>query len=272
MNRLKLRKDRVLPKKSKIPAYEYARKYGFLTSAVIYKIKAGILSGVQENGQWYVLSISQSDSAPPPRNKPLPIKETLRKWFAPSYDEVTLFVMGAAALLLFTIDPVMRTHFIVDFARSLDPRLLFLPVSFAAGLLLSIFHACIDRDKSNIEREAILLFAILLHVLTALEAFLNSSSGHARLHLFPLLNFLYAALLLALWRARIVDTSSLNEGQASRLQLGIALVVTYATLLVGHHVLQYHWTVTLSMTIALASTIGRGVDYVVFLFQKTKAV
>lgn len=279
MNRVNLKNDGRLHNTSRIPAYEYARKYGFLTSAVIYKIKAGILTGVLEDGQWYVIPFNQSGytsptasvpETPSPTHKALPIKDTLRKWFAPSYDEVTLFVMGVSALLLFTIDPVMRGQVTAALELLQDPRLIWISLSFLIGLLLAIFHAFTDRDKSNFERRIILLFAINLHVITAFEAMIRHVGTEPENHLFPLLNFFYALFLLALWRENVIDESCIDDDQASRLQIGIALVITYATLLVGYHLLKYHWTVTLSMTIALASTIGRGIDYMVFLFQETK--
>jgi len=51
----------------RIPAEEYARRHGFLQSAVEHRIRAGILSGVQEGDSWYVIRRVYRKATPAPR-------------------------------------------------------------------------------------------------------------------------------------------------------------------------------------------------------------
>ncbi|GAB5518143.1 MAG: hypothetical protein RhofKO_03940 [Rhodothermales bacterium] len=52
----------------KIPASQYAARYGWQEDAVIHRIRSGIYDGVEEDGTWYILLNYSTDIEPPSRH------------------------------------------------------------------------------------------------------------------------------------------------------------------------------------------------------------
>lgn len=193
------------------------------------------------------------------------VRSTLRRWFAPRYDEVTLFVMSVAFVLLVLSDEALRAHSVAVASNVQTLRDMVVPGLFLGGLSLSLFHAFAERRKTGWERTSMLFFAIGLHFgsgLIAAEHLLEASSG--RVHwIFPVWNVLNWTILFLLWRFDVLEPDdSIAKNDASRIQVLIALGAAFGLVLVGQYVAHYHWTLTLSMTVAVASTVGHGIERV----------
>lgn len=190
-------------------------------------------------------------------------RAALQRWLAPRYDEVTLFVMSVSFVLLLATDQTLRSTAFAVVRQIEDIRELIVPTLFLGGLVLSVYHAWTKRRKSNLEQTIMLFFAVGLHFGASLVAsahLLENPSGGIH-WIFPTWNVVSWMLLVLLWRFDVLDaTDSIGPDDAGRYQILIAMGLTLGLVLLGKYVADYHWTMTLSMTVAVASFVGRGIE------------
>jgi disulfide bond formation protein DsbB len=74
-------------------------------------------------------------------------------YFIPQYDELALFAMSLACVLLI-IAAAFSDNLTINIASlgGLDIRLVIAAFVFFSGLILSIYHALTDRPKTSLEK------------------------------------------------------------------------------------------------------------------------
>lgn len=261
----------------KISADEYAQRSDLDTTTVVHRIMTGELNGDWENGQWVVWgheieSLPETNTIEPKTTKRRPQqrrKETSRdvlvRWLAPHYDEVTLFSMGVSLILLFSISHEFRVFleatFWPDDISGRVETIVMIPLfgwAYILGFILSLYHGLVYRNKSDSRKYFIIVFAVSFEAFVCFKAagqYIYDAHGMALI--FPAWNGLHAIFLLGLARWGIVRV---GEKDASLIQVAVATLATLGVLMYGLYTVDYHWSIALSMAVALSSAIGEGVD------------
>lgn len=179
------------------------------------------------------------------------------RFFIPHYDEIVLFTMSFTCLLLFTTG-VFANYENVELVppREYDPRLIAAAFIFIAGLILSLYHAVIKRQKTQMEKSFMLFFAVVLNAFSGFMAGaydLMNMSGW--LIVFPLWNMLNSAALLFMEREGVIDESNIDDQFAPRGQVALAAAIVLALYCLCHVVYKLAWVQTLSICLVYATNL-----------------
>jgi hypothetical protein len=186
----------------------------------------------------------------------------LHEWFSPRYDEVTLFVMSSSAILLFLLDAAFRSVVISEVTEPSDLRMYALLPFLAGGLVLSLVQGFIRHEKREFEREMMLMFAVFFQAFSGFFAAFHLLVNPAwTIHwIFPLWNIISGILLLLLYRMQIVGIGAIIDTRISRVQIAICILPVAGFIFLNHVVLGMHWSIILSMSVALAGVLSHAVD------------
>jgi hypothetical protein len=189
-------------------------------------------------------------------------RSRLQEWFTPRYDEVTLFVMSSSAILLFLLDAAFRSVVISEVAEPSDLRMYALLPFLAGGLVLSLVQGFIRHEKREFEREMMLMFAVFFQAFSGIFAAFHLVVNPAwTIHwIFPLWNFVSGILLLMMYRMQIVGIGAIIDTRVSRVQIAICILPVAVFIFLNNVVLGMHWSVILSMSVALAGVLSHAVD------------
>lgn len=186
----------------------------------------------------------------------------LQEWFSPRYDEVTLFVMSSSAILLFLLDAAFRSVVISEVTEPSDLRMYALLPFLAGGLVLSLVQGFIRHEKREFEREMMLMFAVFFQAFSGFFAAFHLLVNPAwTIHwIFPLWNIISGILLLLMYRMQIVGIGAIIDTRVSRGQIAICILPVAGFIFLNHVVLGMHWSIILSMSVALAGVLSHAVD------------
>jgi hypothetical protein len=279
---------RRLDKREPVAAEIWAASYGFKTSDVIRLIEDNQITGMRTGDEWFVLArvkhgdrgaevpatvleqghvgaVARAEAVQKPAAYSVQTREWFRKWFAPRYDEVTLFVMSSSALLLYLWDAAFRASVsgaIAELDMVSDLRLYFLMALLLGGLALSLAQGFIRHEKREFERELMLMFAIFFQVFSSFFAgfHLMNDPGYTIHWMFPLWNILSGILLMMLYRLEVIGVSAIIDTKASRVQIAICILPVAVFIFLNHNLLGLHWSLVLSMSVALAGVLSHAVD------------
>ncbi len=190
------------------------------------------------------------------------LQETF-SFLIPRYDDVTLFALSLSFVLLWLMDPDLQRDLIRLFTSPLarDEVMVVLVVgtfTATAGLLLSLINVFLRREKSGLEKIAMLVFAVLVTAGTGLYAgwtLLWQSKGW--LLFFPIWNILNAYLLI-LSSMMAVGPECITDEPASFAQLVITAACVPALLAVCEYY-GLHWAVTFSIVVAYTMSLHNGI-------------
>jgi hypothetical protein len=258
----------------KIPVEYWASTHGYRVSDVILMIKRQDLPGMRLGNQWYVLSAfididiqpnsNQIEVESTPQEEKHIEKTIGRKildWFLPHYDEVTLFIMSSTVIGLVLIDTDFRS-IIFDVIVNRDPLIFISTFVFLAGSILSLVQSFVKHEKTEIEREMMLFFAVIVHAASGIFASIhlleNSTSGFY--WVFPIWNFIYSILLFSFFRTGIINVSAIIDTGSSKWHLLVSLLVVIMFILIAHYIIHYHWSIIISISIALAGSLSYIID------------
>jgi len=175
----------------------------------------------------------------------------------PQYDEIVLYTMSfTCLLLLFSLLLSHEIQFIPP--REYDPRLLVAILIFLAGLVLSLYHAFIDRPKKSLEKSFMLFFAVTVNAFSGFMAaaydLANSSGWHI---IFPIINMSNSIILFFMWRAGVLDESSISDYHAPRGQIILATATVLLLYYLCHVVYNLSWIQTLSICLVYSVNLIR---------------
>ena len=181
-------------------------------------------------------------------------------FFVPRFTPLALFLMSAAFLLLFFLNPDMNAfayrHLIEDF----DPRLYpfyTVVLLFIAGITFSLFHVFVKEEKSENEKAALLYFAVMVSGLSGLLAGARLlTTSHGFLALFPLWNIVNSLFLLLLYWMQQLDETVLIAGRPAPRQVLVGGLTVLAVFLVCQYAFHYHWTLTFSVCVCYATNVN----------------
>jgi hypothetical protein len=188
--------------------------------------------------------------------------------FIPQYDELVLFTMSLTCLLLLITGALSHISEISLASVPFDPRILvpgvFIAI-FIAGLVLSLYHAFVDRPKTEIEKSFMLFFAVLVN---AFSGFMGSgyslSTSSGWFMVFPILNMINSVVLLLMWRYGLFDESSISDQQASIGQVVLAAAMILILFYLCHFVYDFVWIKTLSVCLVYSINFIRLIESLIF--------
>lgn len=235
---------------------------------------------MQVDDEWFVVANPAINSGELNRNKPAnerqvlsgeDVRRFIRTWFAPRFDEITLYVLSLSFISLALYNPTLR-----DVLKAIfwNPDLAFhdvftlslVGIPFIAGLLLPIYHAMVDKPKKSWEKQVMLFAAFLIFTQTGLLAsiYLKNLSEPGVHWVFPFWNFLSAFGLAVLYRLNVVDDSIVGDDDAGSIQVLVATIAVGVCTYFFSEVTRYHGAIALSATISFATTVSVAVDRIVY--------
>jgi hypothetical protein len=165
----------------------------------------------------------------------------------PQYDETVLFSMSFTCLLLLISFPFSQEIQWV-YPSHYDIRIIVAICIFFAGLVLSLYHAFVDRPKTSLEKTFMLTFAVIVNAFSGFMAGaydLANSSGW--LIIFPILNMANSIILFFMWRAGLLDESSISDKHAPRGQIILAAAAVLTLYYLCRVIYNFTWVQTLSV-------------------------
>ena len=164
----------------------------------------------------------------------------------PQYDDLTLFTLGLAFILLAAFEADMRRD--LTFVWYGKPAL-FVPV--CVGMLCSLVHAFTHRRKYEIEKWAMVLFAVLVNAGTGIyAAWLMLQQTRGWLIIFPAWNIVNGGMLLLFLRGGLIDTDCIVDRRITFVQLLTTALAVSTLLAICLGVFQLHWVFTFSIAVA----------------------
>lgn len=184
-------------------------------------------------------------------------------FFIPRYDDVTLFALSFTFILLLSIEKQMRTEVFAAAAKMMKEFNIYI-IGFVGlavfGMLLSMFHVFIKREKEIWEKFLMFVFAVIVSGGSGCYAgmyMLKNAQGW--LVVFPIWNIINGILLFILLRAGLGDmelvdyyitdkTVSIKEITASTVLAGILAVLCL-------YVFRLHWVIVYSICVCYTMNI-----------------
>jgi len=171
--------------------------------------------------------------------------------FLPQYDDLTLFALSLAFVLLALIAPELRRDLTMAFCFEPGTRVPALVLAAGFGMVCSLVNVFLRREKSQIEKWAMLAFAVLATGGTGLYAgWLMFQQSRGWLIIFPAWNIINGALLLLLARVRIIDTDCIIDKPATFGQILVTAVAMPILLTSCLYLFDLHWAITFSIAVA----------------------
>lgn len=196
----------------------------------------------------------------------------IRNFLNPSFDETTLFVMCILFVILYVINGLMRSDLhklLSSFTEGDDQGFVgiwIILIGFLGGICFSIFHAFSKRKKNNVEKAAMLFFAIPVTAGAGIYAgkwMIDNTSEW--LLIFPMINVVCSGLLLLkftmMFMGGNVDVSYIKDDDTTVPQLIIGSIAGVVVLIVCQFWFKLYWAVTLSICIVYTSCINESIQY-----------
>lgn len=183
------------------------------------------------------------------------------RYIIPRYDEVSLFAMSLTCILLLVVGLFSTSKIRLDLSTGDDLKILLLVLVFFTGIVLSIYHAFVNKPKSSLEKYLMLFFAVIVNAFSGLLGgayALNNATGW--LSVFPIVNIVNGALLLFLFRFHALNESNISDENASPIQVVFTAAVVIILFVICHFISKLVWIQTFSICIAYATNIGRRVQ------------
>ncbi|MBI1920951.1 MAG: hypothetical protein HYS23_07690 [Geobacter sp.] len=191
-------------------------------------------------------------------NTHLILRSSLQRLFAPTYDELTLFVISFTCVLFFASE--FKSAFgqgnLSSSANGAGPILL--SIIIVGGIALSFYHSFSKRKKTRIEKQIMFIFAAFVSAFSGIWAgtyMLSAGAGH--MAVFPILNIASSYMLLTQIKERAMDEDCVEDRNARLLEVLVSASIAMLIFFVSHHLLHHHWAATLSITVAYATNLNR---------------
>jgi FtsH-binding integral membrane protein len=186
-------------------------------------------------------------------------------WFIPTYDELSLFLMAATLILLYVANVPMREQIHKWMARHHDIWVYIVAAVFLCGLGLSIYHIFTTRNKTDLEKWGMLIFAVLTNAGTGIIAgtyiIRNIDTTNWPI-IFPIWNIVNGALLLLMLRFRIIDEKCISDRDATLVQIILGLVAVLIIFVFCNYVFKLYWAITFSICIIYTTSFDRALQNV----------
>ena len=184
-------------------------------------------------------------------------------FFVPTYDELSLFLMTATLILLWIMNSKMRDE-VLELTRHLDDyRLYILVIMPLPGMFVCLYHVFTSREKTDVEKLLMILFAVLVNGGTAILAgtyMLKHTVGW--LVIFPAWNIINGTLLLSMVRFGIINEECISDREATLVQIILGLIAVLVILILCNYVFKLYWAITFSICIVYTTSFDRALQNV----------
>ncbi len=169
----------------------------------------------------------------------------------PRFDDLTLFALGLTFVLLWLVNADLRRDLVKVFSWDFPGDLTALLALAVVGMGVSLINVFWRREKSDFERFAMLIFAVLVTAGTGVySGWIMRQDAKGWLMVFPAWNILNGGLLLLLFRFGVVDTDCIIDRKATFAQVIVTVISATVLLLVCQCYFELHWSVTFSIAVA----------------------
>jgi len=181
----------------------------------------------------------------------------------PNYDELSLFLMAAAFILLYFTNSKMQTD-IRGFLTGLDiwRRYIYITL-FLVAMLLCIYHVFTSRKKTDLEKGIMMLFAVTINAATSIIAGIHMIKGSPSwLLIFPIWNIINGVLLVLMLRFNIIDENCISDRDATITQAIFGLASVFIIFILCSYVFDLYWAITFSICIVYTTSFDRALQNV----------
>jgi DNA-directed RNA polymerase subunit RPC12/RpoP len=177
--------------------------------------------------------------------------KTLLSPLLPDCDDLTLFAVSLAFLLLVLIDATVRQDLPVVFHALGGYGAPLLSLFLVFGMACSFVSIFLKRKKPEFMRWAMPVFAMYVTAGTGLYAgWVMLGRSPVWLMVFPAWNILNGLALLVLLRVCVFDTECIVDEKATFGQIIIASLAVVVLLMVCRCLFRLHWAATCSIAVA----------------------
>jgi len=209
----------------------------------------------------------------------------LTKWLVPDFDELSLFLMVAAAVLVAGTNNGLDSK-VEKFVEAIsgitpgDGMIVMLGIAcliLFGGAGLSVFHVFSKREKYEWEKVVMLIFAVVFTAgsgIFAGKAMLEEAGQGLDLSfnsqrwisqiialtkeltwqtVFPLWNIANGTLLLYLLRSGMISTSAIVDRDVKLWEVLLGLIILVVVFLVCQYGFETHWAVTYSVCVVYST-------------------
>jgi DNA-directed RNA polymerase subunit RPC12/RpoP/cbb3-type cytochrome oxidase subunit 3 len=191
------------------------------------------------------------------------------KWLIPTYDDLSLFLTAFTLIMLFVGNAPMRetickstagfyNHIVGKSYQSSESFVGFVSIGafliaimfFLYGFGLSIYHLYTKREKTSFEKQAMLIFAVVTNICTALLAgiyLLRVSIGWTII--FPVWNLINAYLLMVLVQEKMINETCISGRKPTYHQILTGLTVIFVIFILCNFFFKLYWAITFSICI-----------------------
>jgi len=184
------------------------------------------------------------------------INALLRRIFVPQYDELALFLMSSAFVLVIFADEGLRAIAFQIIGWNIYSLLG--AVLLGLGMAFSIYHVFVSREKTYREKKFMLFSAVMINGfggVVAGEHIIGEATSLLTL-IFPLWNIANGFLLLLMYRFDIIDEDIIDNDDATPYEVAVGLSVVLLTFAISTFVFDLHPAIVFSMCVAYATNIN----------------
>jgi hypothetical protein len=183
----------------------------------------------------------------------------------PHYDELSLFLMAAVFIALYYTSGKLQDDITAFLTRLGVWRRYFYLTLFMVGMFLCLYHVFTKRQKTDVEKGIMLLFAISINALTGLIAgfyMIKYSSTRDWVLIFPAWNIINSILLIIMQYVDLFDETQISDRDATKTQLIIGLAAISIIFYICNYLFSLHWAITYSICIIYTTSFDRGLQSV----------
>jgi hypothetical protein len=186
-------------------------------------------------------------------------------WFIPVYDELSLFLTAATLILLYAVNTTMRVQIHNWIYKYSNAWFYIIGAIFLCGLYLSVYHVFTAREKTEVEKWGMLIFAVLTNAVSGIVAglyVLKTDNVRNWLIIFPIWNIINGVLLILMLRFKIIDESCISDRDATSVQIILGLIVILVIFILCNYVFKLYWAITFSICIVYTTSFDRALQSV----------
>jgi len=186
-------------------------------------------------------------------------RDNEKSFFIPNYDELTLFMMSAAFLLLFFTNGQFRSGLFKFLSKDGDRVVIIIfVILFTAGLILSLYHVFTKQEKSITEKFAMLFFAILTNAISGILASVHilskSADAPCIFILLPIWNIINCVILLILFRLGTINVDNISDEDVRPFETLLGFIIILAIFAVCQFAFKLYWAITFSICVIYATS------------------
>ena len=182
-------------------------------------------------------------------------------YFIPGFDELALFLMAVAFLVLYFTETTLRAEAYEMLLCRFSVWGLLTLVLFVVGLVFSIYHVFATREKTDPEKWTMLFFAVVVNYSAGLAAGIHIlRESHGWVVVFPVWNVICGVVLVLMGGFNVIDETYIPDEDARIAEVLVGLPFLVVIMVGCQHVFDLYWAVTFSICVAYVTSLSRAVQ------------